>query len=49
MEGLGHRPSHKTLDSQVVLPTKCEGVNCKEEFEGKANQGQAQLDIHAMR
>lgn len=23
LEGLGHKPSHKTFDLQFVLPTKC--------------------------
>lgn len=26
VEGLGHQPSHKTLDPQFVLPTRCAGV-----------------------
>jgi hypothetical protein len=38
MEGLGHKLSHKTLDPQFVLPTRCAGVKEGTEFEGRANQ-----------
>ena len=36
-EGLGHLPRHKTLNSQLVLPTSCAQVKDGTEFEGRAN------------
>jgi hypothetical protein len=30
VEGLGHQPSHKTLNLQFVLPARCAGVKVVE-------------------
>ena len=48
MEELGHKPSHKTVDSWFVLPTRCAGVKDGAEFEGRPNQWLVELEIHAM-
>jgi hypothetical protein len=34
MEGLGHQPSHNSLDPQFVLTIRCTGVKDGVEFEG---------------
>lgn len=31
MEDLGHRPNHKTLEPEFVLPTRCVGVKMEHE------------------
>jgi hypothetical protein len=38
MEELGHQLSHKNLDPEIVLPTRCMGLKERIEFEGRANQ-----------
>lgn len=49
MEGLGHRPIHKTLGPQFVLPSRCGRLTDGTEFEEKANWCLAQFETHAMR
>ena len=37
MEGLGHQPSHKTLDPQLILLKGYVGLEDGAEFEGRPN------------
>jgi hypothetical protein len=38
MEGLGHQPSHKTLDPQFILPTRYVGIKGSAQFERRVNE-----------
>ena len=49
MEGLEHQPSHKILDPQFILPTRCVGLKRGAEFEGRANEWLVQFEIHALK
>lgn len=48
MEGEGHQPKHKILDTKFVLLT-CAGVKHGAELEGRHKQCLDQLETHAMR